>query len=241
MPSGELEKFEEAIRKYRALLPEEPDLDRAKRIEEVQLRIADELRDLIDEGAGLDAVLGELDANGTLRALIEEVAEELGPEDRVDAEEAYRKAVGGDVEGVEGMSALLVIQAVARAYAEKYEARNGRSRSDSDACPLCGTESRTMVREGNTYYMVCPLCSHEWYLSDGSLRCPKCGESERLGVYTDRRGILGLASCQGCGHTWHLILGEVDAPRVVLPLIGMGAERFRRALPRGVAESAHDR
>jgi hypothetical protein len=28
-----------------------------------------------------------------------------------------------------------------------------------------------------------------------------------------------------------MILGKVEAPRIMLPLIAMGAERFRRALP----------
>ena len=226
-----LEEFVSALTRYRSLMLDEPDLERASSIEAEQLRVMEEVRDRVDDSAPLDEVLERLRAEGAMGKIVEEVAEGLGVRMEVSGDEAYRSVEEDGLEGAGAMPVLVALQAVARAYAERYQARKGRLRREGATCPLCGTESGTMVKEGDRYYMVCPLCGYEWLVSEGAPACPRCGERERLGVYTDRVGILGLGACQGCGNVWHLILGEVDAPQILLPLIAMGAERFRRALP----------
>ncbi len=227
------DSFEVAMKKYGALMLEEPDVNSARKVEETQLIIMRELYDKIDESRTLEDVLVDLEANGSLRNTIERVARELGTQLSEDPINAYRRLVGGegDLEGPDATPIILAIQAIARAYAEKYEYRNGISSGKDNTCPLCGTESDTMIVEGREYCMVCPMCGHKWRISEGSPVCPRCGEDRKLGVYSDRGGILGLATCQSCGYSWHMILGKVEAPRIMLPLIAMGAERFRRALP----------
>jgi len=212
------DSFEAALRTYGSLMLEEPDVEGARRVEEVQLGIMREASGRIDPSMELGDVLGEMEDDGFLGRAIGEVARELGGTAPADPLDAYRRAMGGDLDDADARSALIAVQAVARAYAEKYESINGAVEG-GDACPLCGTESVTMVREGRGYFMVCPLCGYRWIVSEGSPACPRCGEEEKLGVFADRGGTLGLAACQSCGFTWHMILGDVDAPRIVLPLI----------------------
>ena len=213
--------FEEALKKYGFLMLDEPDLEEAKKVEEAQLLILRRVRGAIDLSKGLEEVIDSMEADGSLSEAAEEIADALG----------WQAPAGGDSRDREVVPVVLAIQAVARAYAEEYERKNGVVEWEGDRCPLCGTESDAMVVEGDRYYMICPLCGYKWLQSEGSLRCPRCGEEVKLGVYSDKSGLLGLAKCQGCGHTWHIVLGDIDAPRIVIPLIAMGAERFRRALP----------
>ncbi|MGC9178455.1 MAG: hypothetical protein ACP5G6_08655, partial [Conexivisphaera sp.] len=149
------DSFEVAMKKYGALMLEEPDVNSARKVEETQLIIMRKLYDKIDESRTLEDVLVDLEANGSLRNTIEGVARELGMQLSADPIYAYRKLVGGEVdpEGSDAMPIILAIQAIARAYAEKYEHRNGISSGKDNTCPLCGTESDTMIVEGREYYM----------------------------------------------------------------------------------------
>ncbi len=227
-----LDLFEDSLRRYGHLMAEAPDPASARRIEGAQLEIMQEVAGDVDVSKPLDEVLEALISRGFLEEAVRRIAAAMG-DSPPDAAAAYQSLRSGDLEDRGAQAALLAIQAFARAYAEKYESKNGAVEWRGGSCPLCGTESRAMIRENGDYYMVCPLCGYKWLVSKGRPTCPRCGEEERLGVYTDRRGVVGLAACQGCGHTWYIVMDELEVPRMLIPLIATGAERFRRALPEG--------
>ncbi|ESQ26142.1 MAG: Protein involved in formate dehydrogenase formation [uncultured Acidilobus sp. OSP8] len=161
------------------------------------------------------------------------------------AEESLTKALEGDVSSRGSRSALLVFQAVARAYASHYERKNGTVEEVTAYCPLCGSESRTMVRVGEEYLLVCHLCGYAWRVSRKTLACPFCGNSNpfSIGIFMDKDGRLGLAYCQECGSSWRVVLDErvASAPRILLPLLALAAERLRGALPGGASgEELHE-
>jgi len=226
-----------AITRYRQLHGLNVDLRVARSVEDLQARIIVGLR-------GSNAVRGAASASQALARLLEEgVLEEFyraaaqltgDPEDPGSLEEVIAAAVRGDVEkpGVKAM--LLVMQAVARAVAESRLEEEGPGSELGVTCPVCGAASETMYKRKGAYYMVCHFCGYTWRVRGSELLvCPSCGATAPIdvGVVADKHRRLGLAACQRCGYTWRVIMDEhLKAPLIVLPLIAMGAERFRPAL-----------
>ncbi|MGC9071396.1 MAG: formate dehydrogenase accessory protein FdhE [Acidilobus sp.] len=246
--SDELELFERGLRRYSQLLGLKIDIELAKKVEAVQERIMADVARFIEAREGLASSLSDLLAglsnSGLLSNYIAEVGSEIGDEvDLDDAEESLARAFEGDVISRGARAALLAFQAVARAYAGAYERANGIAESMSAYCPLCGSESRTMVRVDQDFVMVCHMCGYAWRVSRGSLKCPFCGNSNpfTIGIFTDKDRRLGLAYCQECGSAWRVIFDEnmASAPRVLLPLLALAAERLRSALP-GRQDSGDD-
>ncbi|MGC9209710.1 MAG: formate dehydrogenase accessory protein FdhE [Acidilobus sp.] len=238
----ELDRFERALRRYSRLLGLKIDLDLARKVEAIQERIKRDVAKFMEAKGGLLSSLSDLLARlsdaGLLSAYIVEVGSEIGDEvNPSSAEESLAKAFEGDVDAKGARSALLAFQAIARAYAEAYERANGIIESTTPYCPLCGSESRTMVRVGQDMLMVCHVCGYAWRISKGVLTCPFCGNSNpfTVGVFTDKDRRLGLAYCQQCGSTWRVIFDDdmASAPRILLPLLALAAERLRGALPAG--------
>ena len=236
----DLTVFERALTRYSRILGLKVDVKVAVKVEALQRKIIDDVKRLL-EGQGVDGVslsdlLARLSNAGLLRDYIVYIGRELNDEVSPDkAEESLARALEGDVESRGARSALLAFQAVARAFAEAYEGSKGTVDDDSPYCPLCGSESRTMVRRDDGFHMVCHMCGLEWRVSRDALKCPYCGNTNpfSVGLFTDKDRRLGLAYCQECGSTWRVILDSdmASAPRVLLPLLALAAERLRGALP----------
>ncbi|MCE4613335.1 MAG: formate dehydrogenase accessory protein FdhE [Desulfurococcales archaeon] len=241
-PSGRLEEFREALRKYGHLIKvREFDPELASGIEEKQLQIIEDASRIIEEKKPrtLEELLDALLESGSMQEYVVLISRVLG-EKVSDPEEAVKAVIEGN-EALPGFrSGFLALQAVARAYAEAV-LKEGIAEEPSAKCPLCGVKSETMARKGSDYVMVCHFCYYEWIVSRDSMMCPYCGAMDpiAIGIYTDKKRRLGLAHCQNCGSTWRCILDEgIRAPRQLLPLIAFGAEIYRRFLeeasgPRG--------
>ncbi len=238
-PDG-LTLFESALRRYSQMLGLKVNIGMAVKVEAVQRRIMDDVKRLLEGQAegleGLSDLLARLSNIGLLRNYIVYVGQELGDEvspDKID--ETLVRAFEGDVNSAGAKSALLAFQAVARAFAESYERSNGILNEVTAYCPICGSESRTMVRTRDGFLMVCHMCGYAWRVSSDKLTCPFCGNANpfSVGLFTDRDRRFGLAYCQECGSTWRVILDEgmASTPRVLLPLLALAAERLRGALP----------
>jgi len=246
----ELKAFEQALRRYSTILGLRINVELAKSVEAVQAKIMKDVEAFlssVDLGSpDLSNLLARLSDSGRLSNYIVEVGRALKDEVSPDkAEESLTKALEGDVSSRGSRSALLVFQAVARAYASHYERKNGTVEEVTAYCPLCGSESRTMVRVGEEYLMVCHLCGYAWRVSRKTLVCPFCGNSNpfSIGIFMDKDGRLGLAYCQECGSSWRVVLDErvASAPRILLPLLALAAERLRGALPGGASgEELHE-
>ncbi len=242
MSSGpdDLTAFERYLRRYSQLFGLKVDLEAAIKVEALQKKIMDDARRFLEGQGANDITLSDLLARlsyaGLLRDYIIYIGRELNDEVSPDkAEESLARAFEGDVNIKGARSALLAFQAVARALAQAYEGSRGVIDDGSPYCPVCGSESRTMVRRDDGFYMVCHVCGFAWRVGRGALTCPYCGNSNpfSVGLFTDKERKLGLAYCQECGSTWRVVLDKdvASAPRVLLPLLALAAERLRGALP----------
>ncbi|MEB3816484.1 MAG: hypothetical protein LRS46_00875 [Desulfurococcales archaeon] len=234
---GSLEGFRLALKMYGRIAGIPLDEESALKVEELELKIMSTLRGeaskAVDSGLGLSEWSSSLLESGVLGDLYKLAAETLGVEG-AGLEEARSLLESGRYDEPGAQALFIVLQAVARAYAEALLAREGLREKLTHVCPVCGVETDIMVARGaGRYSMLCPFCYYEWMLPGRGLVCPRCGSRDRfaLGVYTgrsDRR--LALLHCQNCGFTARLINDpEIyrRAPRSLLPLIALGADRYR--------------
>lgn len=226
---GGVEDFRKALVKYGHFF-KHMKLDRSLvlAVEEAQQEVMREAYKEVDVGEDLSENIKRLSREGLIDSWARRMAEAIGEEPRsVDVWEA----LSGDLDkpGVRPM--LLALQAVARAYADKLLER-GVGYEPSARCPVCGLESRTMVKRGRFYNMICHFCGYEWRVSD-KIVCPYCGSRDpvSIGVFSDKARRVALARCQDCGSTWRIIMDEaITAPRILLPLIALKAEAYRSVL-----------
>ncbi len=206
--------------------------------EEAQLRVMERFRaaarNAVAAGATLDQLASELAASGALEDAVREVAETLGVARYKPLYEAL-DSIASSSAGDEERPAFLALQALARVYAEEYEAVRGPGSSDNASCPLCGSISDVAAHDGRSYYMVCTLCFYKWSLGR-EVSCPYCRSRDPLaiGLFMDQQRRVALAHCQECGSSWKIILDPGlarRAPRLVLPLIALAAEKYRGLTP----------
>lgn len=209
--------------------------------EEAQLRAMEKLRpaarSAVASAKSLDELASELAASGVLEEVVSEIAEALGVEGYKGVYEALDSIASGEA-GDEERPAFLALQALARVYAEEYEAARGVVESRGAACPVCGSTSDVAIYDGEAYYMLCPLCFYKWRVG-GGIECPYCGSRDpvAIGLFMDRQRRVALAHCQSCGSSWKLILDPSlarRAPRLVIPLIALAAEKYRGLTPEGL-------
>lgn len=232
-----LEEFISSLRKYGHLTGFKLDIETAKKIEEIQLNIINDIKNKLTNLNldDLNKLISELSQNGLMQTLIKEASKALGEEiDINNADEAFKEALEGNMNFRGAKASLIALQAVSRLYAEKYKEKNGEILNVSPYCPICGSESKTMIKADNDYKMVCHFCGYIWKVSEKKIVCPYCGNSEEfsLGVFSDKEGRVGLVYCQNCKSSWRIILDEsIKAPSILLPLIALGGEKFKGALP----------
>ncbi|MEN2999603.1 MAG: formate dehydrogenase accessory protein FdhE [Acidilobaceae archaeon] len=225
------EELASALMKYAHLIGAPINVDWIKKVENVQQEIMKKVRDRARESDTLSSFLAKLESSGELHELVRAVAQEIG-EEVGDAKRAIAAALSGNSEEEGFRSALLALQAIARAFAEGREA----IAEQSAFCPVCGARSETMYKRGNKYYMVCHFCTYTWLQSVGKPTCPYCGNSSEIsiGMFSDNQRRVALMKCWECGSTWNVILDEgIRAPPVAIPLIGMAAEKFKRTAEEG--------
>jgi FdhE protein len=244
-----LRLFERSLSRFAGVLGLRVNVELSRKVEEVQLKIMDDVTKVIDkiwsQGLTLQDLLARLSNDGVLREeavyASKAIGESLNP-DSVD--DVLASAISGDVSQEGAKSTLIAFQAIARAYASRYFKENGSIEHLSPYCPLCGAESRTMVKRGDKYVMVCHLCGYEWVIGRGSPVCPFCGNDNKfkLGTFMDKERKYGLMFCQECGSYWRVIWDEemASAPSIVLPLLAMAAERFRTALPKDIVNNSQE-
>ncbi len=239
-----LASFVRSLNRYAGMLGLKINIELAKKVEEVQLKIMDDVARTLNEmwngNLSLQDLLAKLAETGLLKNLITFAASSIGEHVEPEkAEEALSRAISGDLSESGSKGALLAFQAIARSYAEKFAEARGSIQEVTAFCPLCGSESRTMVKRGNSFFMVCHLCGYAWKVSEGSAVCPFCGNDNKfkIGTFMDKEMRYGLMYCQECGSSWRVILDEnmAAAPNIIIPLLAMGAERFRSALPSNVS------
>ncbi|MEB3851207.1 MAG: formate dehydrogenase accessory protein FdhE [Desulfurococcales archaeon] len=237
-PEARLARFRTALLRYRGLAGVAIDLETAVRVEEVELGIIESLkpavREAVEAGESLNSLAARLLEEGTLSRLAGVVAEKLGLEGPRDLGDALQRMASGDIEAPGAKVAFVVMQAVARAYAEVLLEAEGPREVMGTRCPVCGAESDVMAAEPDGgYSMVCPFCFYKWRLPGVGLSCPSCGSRDRfaLGIYTGRSDKrVALLHCQNCGFTARVILDRnvaSGAPRSLLPLIALRADRYR--------------
>ena len=241
------EELRAALYRYKHLLRGgEIDIDMAVLVENVEEELMEEIRGdretvEILETEPLGRALSMLATRGALERLASKASARLGEKvGNIDA--AVEAFLTGNIEAPGFRVIFIVIQALARVKAEITEEREGARYHPEPVCPVCGAVSRTMIREdSDTYSMVCPFCGYKWVVSREGFLCPFCGNRDKLslGVFTDKKTKrLGLAWCQACGATWHLVLDKtIRVPRLLLPVIAHGAEIYRPA-QEGAAQSA---
>ncbi|MCS7107066.1 MAG: formate dehydrogenase accessory protein FdhE [Acidilobaceae archaeon] len=221
------EELASALVKYAHLIGTPINVDWIKKVERAQQEIIKQVRERARESDTLSSFLSKLDSSGELPELVKKVAQEI-EEEVPDVRRAIAAALSGNSEEEGFRSALLALQAVARAFAEGKEA----VAEQSAFCPLCGARSETIYRRGNKYYMVCHFCTYTWIQSTERPSCPYCGNYSEfsIGMFSDKQKRVALMKCWECGSSWRVILDEsIRAPAVAIPLIGMAAEKFRRA------------
>ncbi len=235
-----LEEFKTALDKYLHLL-KGGSIDREKSInvERVELKIMDELRANNACRGELQSVIDGLLSGGWLGEAFHRVAEMVGLSltRDVDVRIVLREFLAGNMEREETTIMAILVQAIARCVAEE-RLNEGVEDRTGPICPVCGAESKTMVVRDYGYHMVCPFCSYEWRISKDRVICPYCGNSDpvSIGVFTDKKRRIGLLVCQECGETWRAILDRgIRAPRILLPVLSMGAEAFRKFLHEDMA------
>jgi len=235
-----IEEFVFSLRRYNHLIGFKIDIDVAKKIEEIQLNIIKNIEIMFNEIdlSDLTRFISKLSENGVLQRFIQEVSEVMGEGIEVaDADKVLKEALDGNMNIRGARSSLIALQAVSRFFADKYLGTKGEIKRESAFCPICGSESKTMVKEGNRYKMVCHFCGYKWTVSEGIIVCPYCGnkDSFSLGLFTDKERRVGLVYCQNCGTSWRIVLDEtIKAPTITLPLIAIGAEKFRGSLPNAI-------
>ncbi len=210
------------------------ELDYIRRVEEAQAEAMERVRRLAEGAGSLVDLVDRLASEGLLLEIADLIAVKAGLErpSRAGREEVAR-VLSGDVDFPGGRAILLALQAAARSYAEAVLEREGPASRVSNICPLCGAASETMYRRRGSHYMVCHFCGYTWRVSGEVPACPRCSATPPLdvGIVSDKSRRLGLARCGRCGYTWRIILDEhVRAPLIALPLIALGAERFRGAV-----------
>lgn len=225
-------EFERALDKYLHFLRGgRIDRDLALRIERIQLEIIEYLSSILpDPPMEAWEALGILRERGLLADVVERVSKATGDEPR-DIDEALAAFQSGDLDKPGAKTLLIAVQAVARYVADKRLEKEGPLDIQTPHCPVCGAESKTMIVGNDGFYMICPFCAYKWRISRSKVVCPYCGSDNpiSIGVFTDRRRRIGLFVCQECGATWRGILDRsIRAPRILLPLISLGAESFRR-------------
>ncbi len=231
-----MEEFKDALRKYTHLLKGgKIDLEKTIKIEELELKLIDDLisnKSVICESKrDLQSLIEALLDSGWIEEAMRRASHELNVEIDSSPREALEAFLTGNVEKPAGKVALLVVQSIARCLAESKLESGEIVEEVTPLCPVCGAESRTMVLEREGYYMVCPFCSYKWLVSRDKIRCPYCGNDNpiSLGVFSDRARRLGLVVCQECGATWRLVIDKsIKAPRILLPVISLGAEAYRK-------------
>lgn len=231
---AELAEFKESLSKYLHLARVKLDVGTVELVERIQLELIREVEPAIDPEATLRENLEALMMRGVLKSLSEKVGGRIGDEVR-DFEAAYASALNGDLEREGSKSVLIVVQAVSRAYANLRLESKGMVTELTDICPVCGAKSETMYKRGSEYRMACHFCGYEWVASVGRVICPICGNSDEfsLGYYSDKDRRVALFHCQECDGSWRSILDEsIRAPRILMPLIALGAEAFRPLLER---------
>ncbi|MCE4620284.1 MAG: formate dehydrogenase accessory protein FdhE [Desulfurococcales archaeon] len=231
-----MREFKDALRRYTHLLKGgKIDLEKSVKIEEIELSLIEDLLKnqpvICRSRRDLQDLIGDLLDSGWIEEAMRKTSEGLNVEIDGDPKEALEAFLTGNVEKPEGKIALLVVQAIARCLAESKLEDNEIVEEITPICPVCGAESKTMVLERDGYYMVCPFCSYKWLVSRDKIRCPYCGNDNpvSLGVFSDRARRLGLVVCQECGATWRLVIDKsIKAPRILLPVISLGAEAYRQ-------------
>jgi len=230
-------EFRHALERAERTFKLEVPLDVATKIEELQLEVIDELKEkahaAVEENKSLDQCVAEV-LPSLLNKYYLTFIEELDLRNNVeDLGEAILNLEAGRIDTNGSRVVFLIVQAVARAYAEAFERVKGVIERRSTRCPLCNVESDIIVRwPDGTYRMLCPFCGYTWIVSRGSLVCPRCGSKNpvALGVFSDRERRVGLFVCQDCGYKAKIIL-DVNIvkrfPRSVLPLIALNGERYR--------------
>ncbi|MCE4624487.1 MAG: formate dehydrogenase accessory protein FdhE [Desulfurococcales archaeon] len=235
-----VEELRNAINRYKHLLKGgEIDYDKTLLVEEIE-------EELIENAKRNDEIIKILDNNELTTALAKlteklredyvRVSEKLGHR-LTNFDEALEAFLTGKKD-VPGFNIIfIIIQAYARLKAQLYEEEKGNINNSTAECPVCGAISRTMLKEDErTYSMICPFCGYKWIVSTNGLRCPYCGNTDKLaiGVFTGKKlKRLGLAWCQSCGETWRVVLDKgIKVPRLFLTALSFGAEIYRNAIPR---------
>ncbi len=230
---GRVEELLLNLSRYAHLLGFTVNVEWIRLIEGLQEKIMEDVRSEVPGYDSLKGFMVALESKGYITKAMEEVSKAIG-EDIGDPGEAIKAALIGDL-GVKGVKvALIVLQAIARAYAEEMLRREVVIET-SAICPLCGALSETMFKEEGGYYMVCHFCSYKWFLSKGKPICPYCGNRDELtiAIISDKQMRVALMKCWNCGSTWRAIMDETIAvPLILKPLIAMAAEKFREALKR---------
>lgn len=228
---GRVEELLSSLSRYAHLLGFPVNVEWVRLVEELQERIIEDVRGEAREYVSLKDFTAALSSRGYLAKAIEEVSKALA-EDVDDPDVALRAALTGDLEVKGAKIALIVLQAIARAYAEEALKR-GVTIETSALCPLCGALSETMIKEEGRYTMVCHFCSYKWVVSEGKPICPYCGNQDELSiaVISDKQMRVALMKCWKCDSTWRAIMDEtIRTPLILKPLIAMAAEKFKPAL-----------
>ncbi len=242
-----VEELRRAFEKYIHLLKGgRVDIRKSLEIESMEEKI---IKDIfsnkidINLNKDLNNILDELFNNGALLDLIKQVGEEMNAHVS-SPRKAYENFLVGNLDDAGARVAFIVVQAIARAKAIVEESK-GVVEEITPFCPLCGAESRTMVKREDGYFMVCSFCGYTWRISR-VFTCPYCGNRDKmsLGVFTDKRTRrIGLAWCQECGSSWRIILDEKlsrSLPRLFIPVIAHAAEVYRVVLEDVTSNAAED-
>lgn len=229
-----LKEFQQGIEKYMHLLKGGMvDRDKSLNVERIELELVQELRQSNKCMGDLQKTLDELQSSNWIVEAFIKASSSMGVEASmdIDVEKALRDFFTGNIDSEESMVMAIIVQSIARCIAEESLEMNGIIDATTPYCPICGAESRTMVVRDDGYDMICPFCSYEWRVSRENPVCPYCGNSNpvSIGIFTDKARRIGLLVCQECGETWRAILDRgIKAPRILLPVISMGAEAFRK-------------
>ncbi len=233
-----LREFRLALSRYEHLSGVRVDKGLSLKVEEAELVVEEALlpaaREAVSQGLDFKGYVERIEAAGSLERLASEAASILGYRgETLDYRTALARLAEGAEVGEEERLAFILIQGAARAYARAYEEAYGRAEALTAECPLCGGSSDVMVKREDGYYMVCPFCFYEWR-TGAEVACPYCGSTDRLaiGMFMDRARRVALAHCQDCGSSWKVVLDpSIRAPRVLLPLIALAAEKYKALIP----------